>query len=285
MPFRIKRPRKEKKVKRISNLNPLVDVIPDSKYRKPINDVLMVFYKGSGGKIIPVQRLSSELLRLPNGEILYAGVEPQPIDSRLTDFKSRFKEKISVFIPGYSFSCWRGMRMHYSFAGYPFTHNPQNMEIISTEKKRSILLETRTCIPVNITPERTVYILISKQTGFPFWKEDKIPDEWKKKDEDGNSVTLDLKQFYTWIDSNKDKLDKLEIADLPVKTEYDVTSMEMLLAEANQIAEGKVLLKYNKAQDEIGDPKDPLLYFIIGMVGMFLTMVIFLWAGSEGVFA
>jgi hypothetical protein len=198
------------------------------------------------------------------------------------------KDFLAKIIPGYGFNAWNIVSMNYSFTGQPFTFYPKTMQIITNEKKRSVLIDQRVCIPVNISANKTVYVLVSKITGNPIWKEGKIPEDLKKEvfGEDLKKVSEETKMekqipintFYKWIDDNKDLINSLEYVDLPFKTDYDVTEMEMVRNEWGQIIYGNAMKVYAKVQDEIGDKSESMILLLAGMIGMFLTMCIFLYA-------
>jgi hypothetical protein len=289
MPFGMKRKKKRIRTKE----NPKMEVVLPSIYKKPVPEFLTIF-DDFGNKKVLVKRISAEEIKLPNGDILYTGVPAQPSAYRIPGWKAQFKDFLAKMIPGYGFNAWNIVSMNYSFTGQPFTFYPKTMQIITNEKKRSVLIDQRVCIPVNISANKTVYVLVSKITGNPIWKEGKIPEELKKEvfGEDLKKTSPETKiekqipinTFYKYIDDKKDALKDLEYIDLPFKTDYDVTEMEMVRNEWGQIIYGNAMKVYAKVQDEIGDKGESMILLLAGMIMMFLTMCIFLYAGSEGVF-
>jgi hypothetical protein len=301
MPFFGKKRKKTTVIKPVTPkpkiINDKIEFVPPARYSKPIPELLTIFSDYGTRKVV-VARLSSEEIKLPSGEILYTGVPSQPDQFRLGGFKEVFKKFLTFFLPFYSYSSWRIYNMNYAFRGQPFTFYPQTNEIMLEKKKISLLIDQGLCIPYNISAFKTIYILISRETGFPVWKKDKIPPkEWFgenlteeqykaiKKTNSAQKITIDIKYFSKWLSEHPQELDNLDYAELPVHTVHDVTEIETVKGEWGSIIYGNALKMYSDVQDEVGDRKDQsLLYMIVCMIAIVLVVFAFLFYANEGVF-
>jgi len=111
----------------------------------------------------------------------------------------------------------------------------------------------------------------------PLWRKE-------KKEEYKDCKFKTIQDLERWIQDNKEKLPDLHYTDLPVYVEYDVTSIDMMRAEAFQLVESKAIVTTIKAMEKIGSGMNMLWYFITSIAGMGAVVLMFLYFADQGVF-
>lgn len=289
MPFKNKDKDKHKK-KKPKKVNIDMEYVPPKRFKKPIPEAITIIKKGFGTKKYIVKRISSEEILLPDGTLLFTGVPPQPEQFKSTSKKDLLKEKVSKYVPFWNFSAWNIVSMNYAYEDHPFTIFPQNQKPITSEAMLSLLIDQKVCIPVHISASKTIYVLMyrfGEKAGQPVFK-DKMPkDLYDKLNPENGEKPVGKEQlqiFFDWIDDNKEKIKDMKIADIPVKTHYDVTEIEVIRSSFGQVVYGGLLTAYAKAQDRVGDSEVKPLFLMLAIGGFMLaTMIIMLYAASEGV--
>ena len=219
---------------------------------------LVILYPAGFEEEVDVKQISAEEIKLPKShgsKLVYTGVPPRVRGQK------------------------RKKQIYYSHFGSPFTFDPFNGSIFTDNKKRAILIERNIAYPMKFGNRNIAIILDyeSKDKPLPLWRE-----ETKKKYENEKFESLEMLQ--QWIDKNQDSLDDMELVELPVYTEYDVSSIDMMRAENFQLMESNAVQKTIVAMEKVGEEKNVLWYFL-GLGGfMFLTMLVFLLAADNGVF-
>jgi hypothetical protein len=219
---------------------------------------LIILYPAGFEEEITVKQVSSEEIKLPKShgnKLLYTGVPPR--------VRGRIRKK----------------QIYYTHFGSPFTFDPYNGSIFTDNKKRAILIERNIAYPLQFGKRNIAIILDSNFTDkpVPLWREE-TKDKYKDKTFDS------LKDLQEWIDTNKDSIDDMELVELPVYTEYDVSAIDMMRAENFQLTESNAVQKTIIAMEKIGEERSLIWYFAIFATTVILSIGLFLYFAEQGVF-
>ncbi|MFX0205924.1 MAG: hypothetical protein ACFFDT_08045 [Candidatus Hodarchaeota archaeon] len=262
---------KQEKTKRITFRGPTV-------YKTPIQSWLHIFKPGGGAEIVPAKEISAEELYVPIWKdkeewerILFYGVHP---DILVEENRNWFTKR---------YNKWQIRRMHYTREGWPFTFDPRTGRIWHDDRKRQLMLQRGVGAYLELENKRFI-ILLDQETGTPYLKDTPYTTELKQWLKDNHSE-LSTSAIKKWLESKKGDTSKVQIVNLPVVTEYDVSDIINMKSEVGETLKQDLNTDLAKAMKKAGKEGREMWLIISTFILIGFIIVAFLIAADQGAFA